>query len=174
MELVWGLCLLYIFIQSVCFSIDHVVLPSLWARPSTAVGKHNLCSAVGGGWRLSPAEYWVTNTSSPGLGWIGTGAQTSCVAAVGAGLPTPGPFGLARPCWSRCANAPYMTIYTHFLVIRSNCPIHITSVSACACMGNIVPILAGFMACLLVFVQVVQVCAPKQGVSPYRGDYYDE
>ena len=109
MKLVWGLCLLYIFIQSVYFSIDHAVLPSLWARPSTAAGKHNLYSAVGGGWRLSPTEYWVINTSSPGPDWIGTGAQISCVVAVGAGLPTPDPFGLARPCWSRCANAPYET-----------------------------------------------------------------
>ena len=60
-------------------------------------------------------------------------------------------------------------LYIRFLFSSNNFSIHITSASAC--MGNTVPILAGFMACLLVFVHVVQVCATKQGVSSYPGKW---
>ena len=48
----------------------------------------------------------LTNTTSPELGSLGTQAQTRAVAPLGAGLPRPGPVGLARTARYRVANTP--------------------------------------------------------------------
>ena len=48
----------------------------------------------------------MTNTASPEPDSLGTQAQTRAVAPLGAGLPRPGPVGLARPARYRVANTP--------------------------------------------------------------------
>jgi hypothetical protein len=50
---------------------------------------------------------WQTPISSE-PGSFGTDVQTSCVAWIGAGLPKPGPVGLARPSSYRVANTPWV------------------------------------------------------------------
>jgi len=57
--------------------------------------KQDLAWAVGGGWAVSPAAHWVANMGSASANrrrWLARDRH--------------GPFGLARLCASRVANAP--------------------------------------------------------------------
>jgi hypothetical protein len=71
--------------------------------------KHDVIWEVGGGWAMSLAKYWAANTSSPQSSCWNATTQTTGGGRPGAGLPRPGPVGLARPAAARVANAPQVS-----------------------------------------------------------------